>query len=332
MSADVQEVTDAAVKYGDDRAAEQKSWDQEAYDALEAEFEAYKEANPAKTKVLTGMSYGGNTDPAAFEKEVGHAIDVWRLYYQASEVSKAVAAVQHAGEVGRKVVWASFKLPATWADMGAGRQDPWVRDMGTRLSNAAAAAGITVCVCLHHEPEGDVPDPGGLASYQAMQRHCLPLIHGLPNLLTSIILTGYPQQYGGGYANWTLDACYPGPSCDVIGVDPYLMYGTYQDYNKTPPMVKTWTPPDAVMQTFSAFAAKVGCRWGVAETGETNEAYNTPPAGKDGPGFLPQQVALADSLNAIYWSYFASTLNSRGSWEIDSTEAKAKRATLASLM
>jgi len=336
MTANVQPVADAAVLYGDQRAADQKAIDQLALDAanqanasLVAEYEAYKKSHPDVQDTITtlaGMSYGGNTDPSAFEAEVGNPVGVWRLYFQGSEVAKAVTAIATAGAKGRKVVWISFKLPASWADMGKGLQDAWVKDMGKRCSDAAVAVKVTVCTCLHHEPEGDGP----LADYQAMQKHCLPLIHGLPNLLTSIILTGYPQQYGGTYAAWTLEACYPGPSCDVIGVDPYLMYGTYQDYNKTPPMVTSWTPPDACMKTFADFAKAKGCDWAVAETGQTNEAYNAPPAGKDGKGFLAQQFAKAKELGAKWYCYFASTLNSRGSWEIDSAEAKkGKRAALA---
>lgn len=306
------------------------------------------------TRTLAGMSYGGNTDPSAFEAQIGKPISVWRLYYQANEVAKAVTAIATAGAKGRKVVWASFKLPASWAVMATGAQDAWVRDMAKRVSAAAVAANVTVCVCLHHEPDGDQP----IADYVAMQRHCLPLVQNeqpnmlgrltrtvlskvrlmsasppavrRPNLLTSIIFVGYMQTYGGA---WSLDACWPGDGLvDVIGVDPYLMYGTWQDYNKTPPQVTTWMPPDATLRKFSDFAKAHGCDWAVAETGQTNEGYNTPPAGKDGRGFLAQQLALATQLGAKWWCYFASTYNSRGSWEIDSAEATAKRAALAAVL
>lgn len=291
---------------------------------LSASIEALPVSAP-EARFLVGMSYGGNSDPSAFEALAGVPLGIWRLYYQASEVAKATTAIATAGTKKRDVVWASFKMPASWADMGAGKQDTWVRDMGKRISDAAVAAGVQVWLTYHHEPEGDAP----LADFQAMYRHCMPLLAGLPNVTRWVIATGYPQVFGGGQAAWTLDAmCLDAsgkPLVDGIGVDPYLMYGTYQDYNHTPPMVTTWTDPaDRYFKPFSDYAKNHALRWAVAETGITNEAYaQTLPGGAgDGPGWMAKQTQVAASLGADGWSYFASTLNSRGSWELDSVPAK----------
>ena len=86
MTANVQPVADAAVLYGDQRAADQKAIDQLALDAanqanasLVAEYEAYKKSHPDiqnTITTLTRMSYGENTDPSAFEAEVDNPIRV----------------------------------------------------------------------------------------------------------------------------------------------------------------------------------------------------------------------------------------------------------------
>ncbi len=249
---------------------------------------------------LLGSAYGSNTDPAAWEKEMGHRLGVRRTYYGASHVDKAVS-VSKADLAMDRIPWISFKLPYGWADMAAGKGDAWTRDLAVKLSKLDGP----VWLAFHHEPEGD----GDIKLWTAMQARLAPIVRSAAsNVSYSIVLTGWNQLYGS--AQYRIDALWPkNTKIDLLGVDVYNKYGAVSP--DTGKMHLKYTDMNgAYFKPFGDWAKKNGVAWGVAETGITDKAS------ADNPQLLQQTYTSMKNNGGVAFTYFNTTLNSVASWAL----------------
>lgn len=241
-----------------------------------------------------GAAIGANDGPSSFESKVGGRLGVHRSFWQASQVSSAVAYAKADVAAGR-LPWISFKLPYSWADMAAGRGDAWALDIARQLSEIDGP----VWVAFHHEPETD----GDIREWTAIQRRLSPIVRkAAPNVAYTIILTGYHQVYGAD--EYHLDSLWPADTkVDVLGFDIYDRYGT-DGSNKTAP---TDLKAD-YFDVLSAWAEKHQVPWALGETGATPESFAADPS------WLAHQYAGLRADGGIAFSYFDSTLNATGDW------------------
>lgn len=206
-------------------------------------------------KVRWGCSITNNGDPKVrHEDAAGRAIGLNRVFYQANQVSKAVARIKSNADFNRLTL-VSFKPPASWADVGAGKQDAWIDSM----LRAVDGVGVPVWLAVHHEPEGggaggNVPDdPGGAPAWRAMQKRVRDRMNAVQtkNIAFGSILMGWTFSPGSGRnpTDWYVDGIF-----DYAGVDHYIhsqsettitnqqfwtFYKFYQD-RKLPLVVGEW--------------------------------------------------------------------------------------------
>jgi hypothetical protein len=105
---------------------------------------------PQQGSTLLGAAYGGNSDPTAWEGDLGRQLGVRRTFWQSTNVDSAVRTAK-ADVAANRVPWLSFKLPHSWPDMVAGKGDAWAKDIALKLK----AVDGPVWVAFHHEPEND---------------------------------------------------------------------------------------------------------------------------------------------------------------------------------
>lgn len=250
--------------------------------------------------VFVGAAVGGNASPTTLESQLGRNLGVHRTYYTASGVASAVATAKADIAAGR-LPWLSFKLPYSWADMAAGKGDSWARGIATQL----AALPGPVWVAFHHEPEGD----GTMSDWTAMQEHLAPLVRAAaPNVGYTVILTGWDEFYGP--SQYSLATIWPKTKIDVAGFDIYQKYGT----PKSDGTLNTgWTSFSTYYSKIQTWAASVGVKWGLAETGITDLAQTARPTE------IQNDVNLMKQYGGIAYSYFDSTLNSVADWDLSMT-------------
>jgi hypothetical protein len=247
-----------------------------------------------------GAAVGGNTDPSDFEGRIGGSLGVHRTYYQANQTDWALRTAARDLAQGR-LPWISFKLPYSWADMADGKGDAWARDLAHRLSELDGP----VWLAFHHEPERD----GNIKDWTRIQQRLAPIVHQTAaNVAFTIIVTGWNQIYGP--SQYSLDAIWPGDGVvDVIGFDVYQSYGTSRNGRTT----KTFTDLDTeYFAPLSAFAARHGTHWGVAETGLTDQAAAAYP------NWIADAAEALEQRGGVAFTYFDSALNSSESYEISS--------------
>jgi hypothetical protein len=245
---------------------------------------------------LLGAAYNSNTDPTAWEAEMGGPLGVRRTYWSPTQVASAVN-VAKTDLAAHRIPWISFKLPHTWAEMAAGKGDVWARDLATRL----AQLNGPVWVAFHHEPEGD----GNIADWKAMQEHLAPIVRSTaPNVAYTAILMGWYQISGD--TRYSLANVWPNTKIDIAGFDPYNWYGTLKSTGvidtKQVDMKTTYFDP------ISAWAASKGLAWAVAETGYTDSAHQVDPT------WIQRTLDGLEADNGIAMTYFNSSLNSDATW------------------
>jgi hypothetical protein len=245
---------------------------------------------------LLGAAYNSNTDPTAWEAEMGGPLGVRRTYWSPTQVASAVN-VAKTDLAAHRIPWISFKLPHTWAEMAAGKGDVWARDLATRL----AQLNGPVWVAFHHEPEGD----GNIADWKAMQEHLAPIVRSTaPNVAYTAILMGWYQISGD--TRYSLANVWPNTKIDIAGFDPYNWYGTMKSTGvidtRQVDMKTTYFDP------ISAWAASKGVAWAVAETGYTDSAHQVDPT------WIQRTLTGLEADNGIAMTYFNSSLNSDATW------------------
>jgi hypothetical protein len=253
---------------------------------------------------LVGAAFGGNHDPAAWERSMGRQLGVRRTYFAPDEVDEAVDTARHDLDSGR-VPWMSFKLPHSWEQMRDGAGDAWARSLAERLSTLDGP----VWLALHHEPEGD----GDVRAWTAMQARLAPIVRErAPNVAYSIILTGWNQLHG--ERRYSLRALWPaGTEIDLLGFDTFDKYGAHKDgtfFDEHTRLRRDYFP------SFGVFARQHGVAWGIAETGHTDAA-----AAHD-PTWIRDTYESMVEHGGVAFTYFNSTLNSSGSWHLSGVKER----------
>jgi hypothetical protein len=247
---------------------------------------------------LLGASFGGNDDPAEWERSMGHRLAVRRTYWGPWDLGEAIRTaaldLRH-----HRIPWMSFKLPYSWKQMRDGEGDGWARSLAFELSRLDGP----VWLALHHEPEGD----GDIRAWTAMQARLAPIVRReAPNVAYTIILTGWNQLYG--ESRYSFDSVWPEDTrIDLVGFDVYNKLGSAK--NGASPEEPTRLRRD-YFPRFKAFAERHDVAWGLAETGHTDESAAVDPA------WLERTYAALVADDGVVYSYFNSTLNSVGSWHL----------------
>jgi hypothetical protein len=253
---------------------------------------------------LFGGATDLNADPSSLESSFGHIYGVRRTYFQSSQVSAAVKTVKADLAAGR-IPWISFKLPYGWKDMVAGKGDSWVKDIVTQLD----AVNGPVWLAFHHEPEKDEAD---ITRWTKMQERIGPMVRKSDNVAFTVVLTGYHQIFGA--TEFRLDNIWPNTTVDLAGFDIYESYGTLSagKLKLTAPALRA-----NYFDTISAWAAKKGMEWGLAETGLSDRAAT------DYPSWMQQTYKELKATNAAAMAYFNTKLNDTATWELSTAAEKA---------
>ena len=256
----------------------------------------YNELGIPSKGAYFGATYGSNSDPSSFEKEIGGKLGVRRTFYSPTQVDSAVNTAK-TDIANNRIPWISFKLPHSWEDMAAGKGDAWAKDLAEKLD----AVDGPVWLAFHHEPEGDGP----IKDWVAMQKHLSPIVkRESDNVAFSIILTGWHQT--GGEEQYSLENIWPGDGVvDIIGLDPYNFHETERNGKVRGP-----SPMAQYFDHFAAFAENKNVEWGVAETGINNEAS------KKDPEWMQRTYEQIVNRGGIAMSYFNTHLNSSTTWQI----------------
>lgn len=259
--------------------------------------------------VYVGGSVGLNEDPQAFEQRVGGRLAIRRTFFQADQVSQAVAIAREDLARGR-LPWISFKFPASWEAMAQGRGDEWARDIASRLDRLDGP----VWVAFHHEPEKD----GNIALWRRTQERLAPIVRSTaPNVGYTVILMGYHQvdqtargQLVDSASVLSLDNLWPDTTVDVLGIDPYNYYGVPGRSPDGPADLST-----EYFQPIGAWAKRNKVAWAVAETGYTGATS------AERPTWLEDTLRGLKANNGIALTYFNSQpANAVGDWALETPE------------
>ena len=258
---------------------------------------------------LLGAAYGSNTDPSAWEQEMGRGLGVHRTYYDAWEIDEAVSTAR-LDLRSERVPWISFKLPHGWEEMAAGAGDDWARGIARRLSRLNGP----VWVAFHHEPEGD----GDITQWTATQERLAPIVRSTArNVAYSVILTGWNQFYG--EVKYSLDELWPDTRIDLVGFDVYNKYGVEKD--GTTITEQTRFKRDYFTE-FETFAKEHKVAWALAETGYTDRAAEVESR------FLERLYSGVATHGGVAVSYFNTTVNSAAPWRLAGSKERDFAAVL----
>ena len=271
----------------------------------------YSERGIPQCGVLLGAAYGSNTDPADWERSMGHGLGVHRTYYDWNEVREAVATARLDLRAGR-VPWISFKPPFYWYEMAEGRGDVWARHLAAQL----ATLNGPVWVAFHHEPEGD----GDVENWTAMQERLAPIVRAeAPNVAYSVILTGWNQFYGS--EEYSLKSLWPDTKIDLVGFDVYNKYGV-EEAGRT--SIERTRFKHHYFAKIQKFAEQHDVAWGLAETGYTDRSALVEPK------FVQHLYNSVRRHGGVAVSYFNTTVNSVAPWRLTGVKEEQFAAQLRS--
>lgn len=252
-----------------------------------------------------GGTYNSNTDPKAWESTLTKQIGVRRVFYNGSQIDKAVATAQ-ADAAAKRVTWMSFKTPYSWKEMANGKGDAWARELGQKLAKVDGP----VWVAIWHEPEND---SGDIKDWTAMQARLAPIIRDSgDNIAYTIILMGYHQFYGD--SKYSLDSIWPkNTKVDIAGFDIYDEYGMTKKGTVTTKHKEFRTN---YFEKIQAWAEPKGIAWGLAETGFSEASV------KNTPTIMSNTYNDLLSTGGIAFAYFNTHLNSSLDWRLNTTARK----------
>ncbi|MFZ0324263.1 MAG: DNRLRE domain-containing protein, partial [Actinomycetes bacterium] len=81
--------------------------------------------DPCAGTMYYGASVEGG-DPRTLESQIGRTITMFRSYMQPTSSASKFAARAAADVAAGRIPMISTKVPGTWADLAAGKQDPWL--------------------------------------------------------------------------------------------------------------------------------------------------------------------------------------------------------------
>lgn len=215
--------------------------------------------DPGEHRLYVGQVREGG-DPSSREAYYGHVVGIYRSYMEASQISSGIARCKRDLDKGR-LPSISFKCPASWDDMAAGKQDAWVKQLMDGLVTLFGPIWLT----LYHEPTDNVDGAGNTAaSYKAMYQHIYPMKPA--NVALIPILQSGPFDNVGGqdYQGLRLTDWIDPAAADVIGYDIYNHWhqppGTFYKWRDVPSMLRF---ADVVAQAFPGKPQGIfeyGCR------------------------------------------------------------------------
>lgn len=258
-----------------------------------------------------GASHAGNTDPSAWESDLGRQLGVRRTFFQKNNVDGAVKHAKMDASRNR-VSWISFKVKASeWADIASGKEDAWAREAAAKLAQVPGP----VWVAVHHEPEND---GGDIKQWTKMQERLAPIFRSAgDNIAYSIILMGYHQFYGD--ARFSLNSMWPNTKIDIAGFDLYDNYGLVKNGGLVTSHRKF---RENYFEKIRAWAKPRGIAWGLAETGFTKASVDNTPK------IMSKVYADLVDTGGIAFAYFDSTLNSVADWSLSDARRKQAFATI----
>ncbi len=167
--------------------------------------------DPCAGTMYYGASVEGG-DPRTLESQLGRGLTLYRSYMQPTTPASKFASRAAADVAAGRIPLISTKIPGTWADFAAGKQDAWFVD---RIKALAAVKG-PVWLCLHHEPRND----GDPADWVKMQQHARTLIDAnAKNIALVGILNGWDfLEKNGNPERWNMPV---GTGVDIMGFDSY---------------------------------------------------------------------------------------------------------------
>lgn len=218
---------------------------------------------------------------------------------------------------GRKTSSISFKVPASWADMAAGKQDVWAKNLADTLV-AANSSGHTIRVAFHHEPENDTGTNDGSTvagrdNWKKMQAH-LSTFYDKPGIQYVAILMGYHTVNGSATmkALWNLDDCIPtNAKVKGVGFDAYQTKGVNGSTK--------WTDMNAYFTLLGTWARAHNMAWGISETGISSTAF------AERPTYFTDTIAQMKAQKGSWFEYFNSDLNSPDpKWSFTASDQRGK--------
>ena len=232
------------------------------------------------------------------EQQLGRNLGVHRGYFVAKTNSQngLVRQVSDDHAHGR-MPSVSTKVPGSWADVAAGRQDTWLRGLLGRLN----ATGGPVFLTLHHEPENDTGGKGQAPQdWREMNEHAHALTKSVaPKVSIVPVLMQYTFTRGSGRkpADWV-------PATPILSTDCYNAW--------SPTNGLQWRSLEDKMQDVLPYAngrpivlGEYGCRTDKKNPGRAAE-------------WMQEAFDFARTNNFVSMSYFNSYQHSRfGSWELD---------------
>ena len=188
------------------------------------------------------LYYGAATDLdlLAWERRLGQRLSLRRSFHRPSAPQALVDMVGVDLRYNR-LPHPSTKCPGTWADVALGRQDAWLRSLGTKL----AAFNRPTLITFHHEPENDSGAAGMTAAdFVAMQTRIISMYAAIAPKVTVVpILQGWSfdlvNNPGVDTAPWKV------PAARILGVD---------SYNPFSAVNPTWIPFEQRLLEFRKFA------------------------------------------------------------------------------
>ena len=266
---------------------------------LEAKIPAPTPAPVPTSRVLVGASYNSNLSGTdGVEAAAGTKYDIVRIYARDASPTQRnlmVTTIRKAAADGRTDVMVSFKPPASWADMAAGKQDAWIRDTAKAMSDVAVETGVNIWLIISHEPENDgSPNngftAGGRDAWKASQSRYGQLIKGkYPRVTFGPCLMGYHSQpKTTHYDLWQFEKCIPAVDVDFVMIDPY------EDSSNVPSMIKL----------LADYCEPRGLKHGLAETGVKKADFATHTT------FFTEVEAAAKAVGTAVVAYFNTDANS----------------------
>ena len=270
--------------------------------------------DPCAGSLYYGASVEGG-DPKTLESQVGTGLTLFRSYMQPSSSASKFASRAAADVAAGRIPLISTKVPGSWADVAAGKQDAWL----TERVKALATVKGPVWLALHHEPRGD----GDPADWVRMQQHARTVIDQHANNVALVgILNGWDfLQKGGNPGAYNHPV---GTGVDVMGFDSY----------------NPWSPTNGEEWKSAADTLAPGVAiadWGyptlVGEYGVRDDAAQPDRASE----WLRDAYEFGIEHDFVAMSYFNSSQNAPdGTWALDGArleqfEANLRRQETASI-
>lgn len=257
---------------------------------------------PAPGSLYYGASVPYHRSLPDWESQLGRRLALNRSYFTPdTDETRQLVARCRADLAHGRLPHVSIKPHGTWADVAAGRRDPWLAGMLGPLGEASGPVLFT----LHHEPENDAGAPGMQpADFRGMQRRALRLA---ADLAPSVVVAPVLQHWTFDPARRDIDAAaWLVPEAPVAGLD---VYNPWSPVNN-----KEWRTFGSKMDEVLGWLE--GTPIVIGEYGCRNDPGHPGLAAQ----WLREAAAYAREHNIVSMSYFNSDLNSpEGTWELSGT-------------